>query len=94
MADCGDGISSLRFLYFFIYDFKGDLNLSSESHAREVQGKLEKSLGSSLSFKLQSGDLVINKFEKRDWLSGPKLRRRNTGYVRYNFNFFCSVKNS
>lgn len=56
----------------------GDLNLQTEHEAAMVQNSLETCLGNNLSFRLQPGDLVINEFETLAWLSGRKLRRRNT----------------
>ena len=62
----------------------GDLSLRTEHEAAMVQANLEKCLGNSLSFRLKPGDLVINEFETLAWLSGRKLRRRNTqGMIRY-----------
>ena len=59
-------------------DVTGDLNLQTEHEAAMVQTSLENCLGNNLSFRLQPGDLVINEFETLAWLSGRKLRRRNT----------------
>merc|ERR1712123_407599 len=43
--------------------YKRDLRLQTDHEAAMVQANLEKCLGSTLSFKLKPGDLVINEFE-------------------------------